>query len=469
MRHFDFVVLGGGSAGYAAARTAVAEGLRTAVIDSADELGGLCILRGCMPSKALIASANVQRMAGRGGEFGLRIQTGPPDMVGVLERKRSLVREFAEYRQGQLEDGRFELIRGAGVFLDSRRISIALRGGGSREVEFERCLIATGSVPRLPPIPGLEEVPYWTSDNVVDSAELPSSILILGGGAVALEFAHYYQALGAQVSLVQRGRRLLSGLDEEIGLAVADAFVERGMKVYTGTTDWRLKTGKDGVCLEFLRDGEFCSVEAARLLVATGRVPNTRGLGLDLAGVNLDPASGRVVIDAHRRTSAGSIYAAGDVCGPDEIVHVAVAQGEVAALNAAIEIGGGACSTLKKADLIRLFGVFCEPQVGVVGLGEEEANRLGMKVRSASYPFNDHGKSLVLGETHGFVKLIAEEHSGRVLGGACVGPVATELVHEIAAVIHFGGTVEDLLKMPHYHPTLSEIWTYPAEELVPEK
>jgi len=459
---YDFVVLGGGSAGYAAARTAVGLGLRTAVIDGAEELGGLCILRGCMPSKAVIESANRARTLRRAAEFGLRcgeIEVHPQE---IMERKRRLVADFASYRQGQLQRGDFDLIRGIATYESPQRIRVELRAGGTRLVETATSLIATGSVVSIPPVPGLLEARPWTSDDVLEAERLPESIAVLGGGAIALEMAHYLAALGVRVTVIQRSPRLLSQLDPEAGEVIRRSFERRGIEVFCGTRINRVEDGPSKK-IEFSAGSEEMTVEAEQILVALGRSPAVDKLGLDAAGVAM--RAGLVGIGLNQETSASGIFAAGDVCGPLEVVHLAIEQGELAAWNAARHLGKVSGPERLMDYRLKLFGVFCEPQAAMVGPDERELRESGRRIGSADYPFDDHGKSMVQGETEGFVKLWGDLDTGEILAGLVVGPEAVELIHEVVVAMRYRGTADELLRTPHYHPSLSEIWTYPAEEL----
>ncbi|MEM7012280.1 MAG: FAD-dependent oxidoreductase [Verrucomicrobiota bacterium] len=456
---FDFVVLGGGSAGYAAARTAHDLGLKAAVIDGSEVLSGLCILRGCMPSKTLIESANRNRTLQRASEFGLRASGLEVKGNEIVERKRRLIGEFADYRTEQLEDGRFELIRGMGKFLDATKVEVSLREGGTQIVESKTWLIATGSVIFAPQLPGLEEVGYLTSDDVLDLSEIPESIVVLGGGPIALEMAHYLEGVGSKVTVIQRSAHTLKSMDTDLAEVVEAASRERGIDVFCGTKLTRVEAEKK---VFFEHEGEEKCVEAAEILVALGRKPATASLELAAAGV--DENRGRVVTSSTQQTSAPNIFAAGDVCGPLEVVHLAIEQGEVAAHNAAIQLGKAEGE--KRMDYrLKLFGVFTEPQVAMVGATEAELKAEGRDYKAESFPFDDHGKSMVMGETHGFVKLMADTSTGEILGGSVVGPEAVDLIHEIVVAMHFRSTAAQLAKVPHYHPTLSEIWTYPAEDL----
>jgi len=460
---YDFVVLGGGSAGYAGARTAAALGLRTAVIDGSEELGGLCILRGCMPSKTVLESGNRYRSARRASEFGLRVEASGVDMGAIRERKRRMVGEFAAYRRSQLESGRFELIRGYGTFLDPHRIGVRLWAGGECEVRARTVLIATGSVVQWPSVPGLDPTTCWTSDDALEADHLPGSVAVLGGGAVALEFAHYFEALGSRVTVIQRSGHPLSDLDPRIGGAVREAFVKRGIAVHCGTRLVRIEAGAEGKRVVFEEGGAEGVLEAEVVLQALGREPAVRGLGLEAAGVALD--RGGVACGPTRQTSMPHIFAAGDVCGAEEIVHVAVLHGESAARNARRLLAGNG-EGLESAEVRpRLFAVFSDPEVAVAGLDARAATAAGVDFVEASYPFDDHGKSLVMAEGEGYVQLLAERCGGRLLGGVAVGPHASELIHEVVVALRAGMTAAGLAGVPHYHPTLSEIWTYPAEEL----
>ncbi|MEM1296943.1 MAG: dihydrolipoyl dehydrogenase [Verrucomicrobiota bacterium] len=460
---FDFVVIGGGSAGYAAARTAVDLGLKTAVIDGADELGGLCILRGCMPSKTLIESGNRFRTLRRAKEFGLRAGNLEVHGPEIIARKRRLIDDFASYRQEQLQSGKFELIRGRAKYRSPTQLEVELKDGGIREVNAATSVIATGSVVSRLDLPGLDETGYLISDDVLDLAEIPKSIIVLGGGPIALEMAHYLEALGSKVTVIQRSPNVLSSMDGDLAEVVESAFRERGLEVYTGTKLTKAETKSDGKVIHFEQDGEAKSVEAEQILQALGRSPATASLGLEAAGVATN--RGRVSVEATQETSAPNIFAAGDVCGPLEVVHLAIEQGETAAFNAALHLEKTEGIAKKMDYRLQLFGVFTEPQVASVGLSEKELKTAGTPYDVESYPFDDHGKSMVMGETHGFVKLIAEPETGKLLGGSVVGPEAVDLIHEVVVAMHFNGTSTDLARVPHYHPTLSEIWTYPAEEL----
>lgn len=461
---YDLVVIGGGSAGYASARTAAALSLRVAVVEGAETMGGLCILRGCMPSKALIESANRAWTIRRAGEFGLGAGELRVDAGVVVGRKDRLIAEFAEYRRNQLEDGRFDLIRGVGRFTSPHALSVRLLDGGDREITFRAAVLATGSAISRVPVNGLDEAGYLVSDDILGLTRLPESMTVLGGGAIALEMAHYLNGLGVRVTVVQRSPQVLSSDDPDVAAALTEAMEARGVSLHMGTRLVRAGRCGDGKFVEFEQGGTVRRVESEEILQALGRHPALAGLDLEAAGVTV-PGKSVPTRDTQQVEGCPHLFAAGDVCGPYEIVHIAIQQGETAARNAARILRGDG-GDLERVDYrLRLSVVFTDPEVAVLGITEREAADRGMMIETAKARFDDHGKSLVMGETHGFMKLLADRATGRIAGAAVVGPHAADLIHEVVVAMHYRATPAQLAGIPHYHPTLSELWTEPAEEL----
>jgi pyruvate/2-oxoglutarate dehydrogenase complex dihydrolipoamide dehydrogenase (E3) component len=453
-QHYDFIVIGGGSAGYAGARIARDAGARVAIVDGAAELGGLCVLRGCMPSKTLIYSAEVLHLAQQGAIFGLDIPAAKADFAAVQARKRRLIAEFADYRVKQLESGRFDLFRQRARFTGPRELTLAdgavLTGG--------HFLVATGSVISRPPLRGLDKVNALTSDDVLDLDRLPESVIVLGGGLVACELAQFLQRVGSKVTLIQRSAHILKEQSAEAATVVEQALRDEGMEVFTSTQIEEISPlAHGGVSVAFTQDGKKMTREGAALFNALGRAPATGGLGLDAAGVALKP-SGHVATDEFQRTGNPAIYAGGDCAGPHEIVHVAIQQGEIAARHAL----GQPATPVNFAYLVKI--VFTDPQVASAGFSEKELQAQGVPYVAASYPFDDHGKSILMEAKRGYVKILARRPDGRLLGAECVGRDASELIHAPAVALPLNATVHDLLRAHWYHPTLSEIWTYPLEE-----
>jgi pyruvate/2-oxoglutarate dehydrogenase complex dihydrolipoamide dehydrogenase (E3) component len=496
MKRFDFdvAVIGGGSGGYAAARTAASAGLKTVVIEGGEEVGGLCILRGCMPTKALLYAAEVKHLAEHAATWGVRAGKVTFDFAKVMARKSAQIKDFADFRRQQLNAGKFKFIRAHARFVDRhtlaltnldepdlsrqrlglRQPSAALSAVGAwgKAPEGWRTpkpsggiliakhfVIATGSRVAASPLPQLDKVGFITSDEAVALKKLPKSLIILGGGAIACEFAQFFARFGVKVTLIQRSETILKEFDADAGAEIAKVFRREGMQVFTGTKivaaqrQGKLKT------VSFEQNEKVVSVAAEEILFALGRVPNTASLNLENAGVKTEP-SGRVITNARMQTSAPHIFAAGDCTGPHEIVHIAIQQAEIATHNILHP------RAPRRMDYRRLTSVvFTDPQVATVGLTEKEATARKIPFLAASYPFNDHGKSLIMEALDGFVKLLANPKTGEILGGCCVGPVGGELIHEIVVAMATRMTVHELAATPHYHPTLAEIWTYPAEEL----
>ena len=429
------------------------------MIEGGEEIGGLCILRGCMPSKALIESANRFRTLRHASEFGLNAEKIGFDALEIIARKRRLIGEYADYRREQLEGGGFDFLRGRAEFLDPYRIRVQLRDGGEKLVALKTACISTGSVINRPSLPGIELC--LISDDLLELEEIPASAIVLGGGPVALEMAHYLEALGSKVTILQRNTQLLTGSDRDVAEALAGAFRKRGMRVQCGVHLHGIKKAAAGMEVSFEQGGMLETLEADLVLNALGRRPAIEGLGLASAGVALQGSA--ICTDMEQRTTASHLFAAGDCCGPYEVVHLAITQGETAARNAAALLQEGVPTTLDYR--LKLFACFTEPQMASCGMTQQEARENGYSVITASYPFADHGKSIVKGEIDGFVKLVADATDGTILGGAVVGPEGSEIIHEIVVAMAFHATASALALIPHYHPTLSEIWTYPAEEI----
>ena len=458
---FDVIVIGGGSGGYNAARTSIAAGLKTAVIEGGREVGGLCILRGCMPTKALLYMAEVAHMVKESAPFGIRAGQVRADFKKAMARKNLLVKEFADCRVQQLNSGKFTFIRAHAKFRDPHTLELTPFPPGGEEssiITAKHFVIATGSVVSPSPLCELNNIDCLDSDSALALDKLPKSMIVLGGGPTACEFAQFFARFGVRVTLIQRSPHILHFFDADASAVVETVFRREGIRVFTETKllDARRK-GKLKTVL-FEHEGETVSVSAEEVLFALGRVPNTASLSLENAGVRT-ASNGTVVVNEFMQTSAPHIYSAGDCTGPYEVVHLAVHQGEVAGRNIA-------SPNSARADYrLIIMVVFTDPQLAFVGLTEKTAAAQGISYVSASYPFNDHGKSIIMNAMDGFVKLLADPKSGEIIGGQCAGPIGGELIHEVVAAMAKRMTVRELAAMPHYHPTLAEIWTYPAEEL----
>ena len=472
---YDVAILGGGSGGYAAARTATAAGLRTVVIEGGDEVGGLCILRGCMPTKAMLYAAEVKHLVEHAETWGVRAGKVTFDFAKVMARKDAQIKDFAGFREQQLSAGKFKFIRANASFLDAHTVALTERRSPNRQVSIgarkpagpetgapqltaKHFVIATGSRVAPAPLPQLNDVGFITSDDAVALKKLPKSLIILGGGAIACEFAQFFARFGVKVTLIQRSGHILKEFDMDAGIEIEKVFRREGIQIFTNTKLLAAKRRGKLKSVSFEQNGKHVSVSAEEILFALGRVPNTSSLNLENASVKTE--AGRIITNHRMQTSVPHIFAAGDCTGPYEIVHIAVTQGETAAHNIVKP------KAPRRMDYRLLISVvFTDPQVAAIGLTEKEAAARGVKFLGAGYPFNDHGKSLIMEAKDGFVKLLANPKTGEILGGACVGPSGGELIHIIVAAMAKRMTVHELAAVPHYHPTLAEIWTYPAEEL----
>ena len=355
----------------------------------------------------------------------------------------------------QLESGKFDLIRGHARFVDPHTLELE----GGRRIKAKHILIGTGSKVCVPDLPGLRDTPFWTSDNVLDLDFVPRSVVVLGGGIVACELAQFLNRIGTRVCLVQRSADILRGHTRESSQVVRKAFEDEGIEVMTDTQIRRIRKLGGGVCVEFSHHGQAVSRRADHLFNALGREPNTSSLSLDAAGIRTKP-NGRIATNRWQQTSAPHVYAAGDCCGPHEIVHVAIQQAELAVRHAARVKG---LKPLSDSTLLSV--VFTDPQLATIGWSEADLAAKGAKFVTASHPFNDHGKSILMEAKYGQVKVIADRKSGRILGAEIVGKDAGELIHCFSTPLAMRATVHDMLRAPWYHPTLSEIVTYPHEEI----
>ncbi len=459
---FDLVVIGGGSAGYAAARTGAALGARTAVIEGAAEVGGLCILRGCMPSKTLIESAHRWHDIRRAREFGLVAKAVEVKMDCIQARKKHLIGGFAAYRRKQLRSGGFTFLRGRASFLDPHTLLLH-RGRHQDLVTASAFVIATGSVITRVPIPGLWETGCLDSDRALEAEEIPRRLAVLGGGVIAVELGQFFARVGSETTVLQRSKRIVRGYDPDVSRELERAFGAEGIDVRTGVKLLEVrKTGK-GKKILFQRGSRREEIVVDEILYAMGRSPALAGLSLEKAGLTLD--GGMLPVGDTLATPVPHIFAAGDVTGLHDVVHIAIQEGERAARNAVSQLRGKGDGLEKTDDRLKILVTFTDPEIALVGLTETAAAARGIDYLAAKYSFHDHGKAQIGGYEFGFVKLIAEKTRGEIIGAEIIGPRASDLIHELVAVMRYRGTAAELAAMPHYHPTLAEIVTYPAEEI----
>jgi pyruvate/2-oxoglutarate dehydrogenase complex dihydrolipoamide dehydrogenase (E3) component len=440
------VVIGSGMAGINAALVAQEAGAMVAVVERG-RVGGTCPTRGCIPTKALIRSAEVAHEIARAAEFGIRVGDVEVDFAAVMERVRGIIERGSNATRSYLES-----LEGLELVLGEARLDgpAAVRVDG-RRLEAKRILIATGAEPRRPPIPGLASVPHLTSDDVLELRELPRTLTVIGGGPIALELGQALSRLGSAVTLVEVQPRLLPGEEPELVEALTGMLEEEGLRIIAGAAIDRAERAPDGrPRLVGRHDGAELTLDADALLVATGRGPAVEALGLGEAGV----AGGRggIEVDARLRTSQPTVWAAGDVLGPPygAFTHVARRLGAEVARNA---LG------IDPHDVDPDVGpraIFTDPELVTVGLTEAAAREAGHGVRVGTATFSG-GKARAWGEERGLVKVVAEEGTGRLLGAHVLAYHGADLIHPVVVAMHAGdGTGAPILSAAHVHPTLGE-------------
>ena len=448
---YDLVVIGAGSGGYAAARTARDCGANVALVDHGP-LGGLCILRGCMPSKALLASSDAAHDAREAYHLGVKLNAPPEiNMTFIAARKRALIKDFADYRIEGIHT--FPLHMGHAKFLSATELLV----GDNVTLRSKKFVIGTGSSVTTPALPGLAEAGYLDTDSALELDSIPKSVVVLGGGYTACELGQFLARMGAKTTMLIRSGHLLTESDDDIGDTLTAAYREEGIDVVTRVTleSVEVKGGKKIV--HGIVDGQAREFIADEIFYAMGRSPNVEGLDLEKAGVKYSPKG--IPVDAMLRTSNHDIYAIGDVTGEWPLVHVAIYQGEIAARNATTN-----AKEMADYRIVTAHTIFSDPQIAVVGATEKHLVKSGTSYVRGRYDFAEHGKAMCLNKTQGFVKMMADPESGEILGAAIIGPQASELIHEVIVAMNYHATVDQFMRIPHLHPTLAEIWTYPAEE-----
>ncbi len=445
MKTYDVLVLGGGTAGSRAAATAAAAGARTAMFNDG-ELGGLCILRGCMPTKTILHAAHLAHEAAHHRTPGVGHAQLAIDYDAVMANKDAKVQRFKNAKIRGIEGGGYEVIDARARFTGPNTVE-----AGGTTYRFARgAVIATGSVEKIPPIDGVDAVPFWTSDTVMRAHAQPTSVVVIGSGAIGLELAQFFARAGTRVELVSR-RRVLIDSDPLIADEIEAALrAEPNLTLHAPCTPVRARHDDTGVALELRdADGATRSVHGEILLLATGRRAALDELGLEAAGV--EAARGVVVADRNLRTTNSRIFVAGDARGVELLLHTANWEGEVAG-NGAAQVPGDH----HLDDRLPMSVVFTDPPYATVGYTAAAAEAAGLSPRRSHARFAETGRAITQDVAHGAWVLVTDA-SGRLLGSQILGPRADDLVHVVAAAMQAGAHVDTLLKMPWYHPTLSEV------------
>ncbi len=447
MESYDLVIIGGGPGGYVAAIRAAQLGFRVALVE-AKHLGGVCLNWGCIPTKALLRNAEVVRLLGEGKTFGFSVEGVEVDYAAAVRRSRKVSARLVKGVALLMRKNGIEVIEGRGRLADAQTVVVQLNEGGERRLEGRFIILATGARARL--IPGLEAdgERILTARHALERRTLPKSAIIIGAGPIGLEFATVWRSYGVPVTVVEMMPHLLPAEDEEAAEVLARALKRQKVKVMTSTRVEAVEPTAEGVRVQVSGAKGEQALEAEIALVAIGVRPNSEGLGLETVGVETE--RGWVKVDGHMRTTVPHIFAIGDLNGLLPLAHAASAQGILA-----VETMAG----MERPPFDRLAvprGTYTSPQVASFGLSEAQAREAGYEVRVGTFPFLPNGKALALGETQGFVKIVADAQSRKLLGAVIVGPEATELLPEVVLAYREGLSPEAIATTIHAHPTLNE-------------
>jgi mercuric reductase len=456
---YDLLILGSGSTAFAAAIRANELG-KSAVMTEVRTVGGTCVNRGCLPSKNLIEAARLLYDARTPRYPGLTGCDLDLDCERLIAQKDELIARYRKQHYLSIfdEGGRVTIERGRAYLLDPH--TLAVEGpNGTKRLEGAQILVALGSSPLTPDLPGLRDVPYLTSDLLagqedLELTELPESLVLLGGGYIAVELGQMFSRFGSKVTILERSERLLSAYEPEIGLALGEILQDEGLDVRTGAQATRARRGGPGVVVTAVIAGQEQEFASARVLLATGRGPNTSGIGLEEVGVRLDDR-GAVVVDEYLRTSVPHIWAAGDVIGTEQGSQMATPVGShdggIAAHNA---LSG---QPLRRVDhRVVPRAVFSDPQVGVVGLTDAEATAAGHRCWCNTIPLELVPRAGAIRDTRGVIKMVADADTNEVLGVSMLGVNAGEVIHEAAMGLRFHATIDDIIDLLHVYPTMAE-------------
>jgi pyruvate/2-oxoglutarate dehydrogenase complex dihydrolipoamide dehydrogenase (E3) component len=448
---FDAIVIGAGQAAKPLAVALGQAGWKTAVVER-KHVGGSCINFGCTPTKAMAASARVAYLARRAGDYGVRTGAVEVDLASVLQRKNAIVRQFRDGVQEALEGAdNVELIFGHAAFEGPHALAVRLNAGGTRRLAAERIFINTGTRAAIPPIPGLDQVPFLDASSIQELDRLPSHLLVLGGSYIGLEFGQMFHRFGSQVSILQRGPQLMDREDADVAEAVHKILVEDGLDVHLNADVLNASRGQtDGsVVLQLeLPDGPL-RLHGSHVLVATGRVPNSDDLNLAAAGVEAD-AAGYIKVNERLETSTPGVYALGDVKGGPAFTHIAYDDYRV--LEANLLKAGNATISGRPVP----YAVFIDPQLGRVGLTESDAREAGHRILLPRLPMSHVARALETGEPRGFIKAVVDAESGKILGCAVLGLEGGELMAMLQLAMMGGIPYTRLRDAIFAHPTLAE-------------
>lgn len=447
---FDIVVLGGGPGGYAAALYGASAGLRCAVVEE-QRVGGTCLHRGCIPAKELLETATVARTVQHAAEFGVNTASPTIELATSQVRKQKVVDQLTKGLETLLKGRKVTVVNARGRLADGKGRTVVASDGS--ELTGRAVVLAMGSLPRTLPLPGLEYdgERILSSDHVLELDRVPASVAVIGGGAIGCEFASFLRDVGSEVTVLEALPQLLTGVDSQVAQTVVRAFAKRGIKSIAGVKVIAAERSGSGVTVRYEANGAEDKLDVDLVIVSVGRRPRSEGVGLIEHGVMIDER-GYVTVDEWMRTSATGIYAVGDLVNTPQLAHVAFGEAIVAVQDLL-----GEDPTPIEYDKVP-WGIYCHPEVAFCGLTEEAAKARGLAVETSVHRFAGNGRALIIGDSDGLVKIVAEQGSGRILGVHLCGPWVTELLTEGFLAVNWEATAFDLGRLIHAHPSLSELF-----------
>ena len=449
MTKYDVAIIGSGPGGYVAAIRAGELGLKTIVVEKDPFLGGTCLHVGCIPTKVLLHHADVYDHFRDAAELGFEVSDLKINWANILARKDKIVKKHAKGIEFLFRKNKVEWVQGWGRYEGPGRISVEKEGEKSI-IEASNVLLVSGSEARS--LPGVEpdHKTILTNRSILELPEIPKTLIVVGGGAVGMEFASLYNSFGTQVTILEALPRVVPVEDEEVSAELNRVFRKKKIQIFTSAMVESVRKGAGRVSVTFKdRDGNAQTLEAEKLLLAVGRKPMTESCGLEKSKAKVE--RGAVHVDSFMETAEKGLYAIGDIVfGLPLLAHAAMMEG----IAAVTHIAGRPAPEIRKERIPN--ATYCEPQIGSIGLTEAQAREAGYKVKTGKFPFLGNSKAAILNAHGGFIKVVSEEQYGKVLGVHIIGPLATEILSEAAAVLHLEGTIDNMMTMMHAHPTVWE-------------
>ena len=451
MKKYDLLIIGGGPGGYVAAIKGAQLGLSVGLIER-DKVGGACLHKGCIPTKALIQSTHVYELFKRSKEFGIVTKGVSADFSGFHKRKQTIVNRLFGGVEHLLKKNKVDILKGTGQIVSPGKVLVTDGNKTKEEVSAKNIIIATGSSPVV--FKGLphDKENVLTSDDILEIKEIPSSLLIIGGGSVGIEFAYIYNALGCEVTVIEVMDEILPTSDKDVGSALRRCLSKKGIKFYTQTELGHIEIKEDSVVTTVKKnDGETETLQGEKVLLAMGRKPETEDLGLE--ALNLEYNGRFINVDEDMQTSQSGIYAIGDITGPPLLAHLASAQGLLVAHN----IAGADYPPINENTIPKV--TYTNPQVASVGMTQEEAELADYDLKAARFPFISNGKAQTIGEEEGFIKVITDKSSGEILGVHLIGHEVGELIGGMSLAMNLEATNLEVSANMFPHPTISEVFS----------